>query len=192
MIRVGRLRAGLVCAAIAVAACSRDATPAVPAASFPSLDAGEVVRLDAETLAADALEPGSLQELLERTRFATGSERTFVGDGGVRSVTARVLEFGSVDGAAEYLRWIEDHASDILGETRVEPPIEVGGGVARVFSHAPGGCCPKAMTTVLAAWRRGNLVLSVLASGSEVRGPNLALLAAGFDRAAAETPSEEG
>jgi hypothetical protein len=115
-----------------------------------------------------------------------------VGREGVRSVTARVLVFETAGGAASYLRWVQVHASDLLGASTEEPALDIDGVTARVFSHAPGGCCPKAMTSVLAAWRRGEVVMTLLAKGPDVRGDALEGLVSGFDRAAVTTATEGG
>lgn len=175
-------------AVLLVAGCAGDPAPAVPARTFPALRAGAAVPLEIEVLAQDAVEPAALRMLLVRAGFAAAAERTFVGGRDLRSVTARIVEFSSEQGASVYLRWLDTHARDLLGEAERGTAIALGDGkTASSYTAAPGGCCAKAMTTSFAAWRRGASVLSVLVVGAGADAGGLASLARGFDAATVAT-----
>ena len=89
--------------------------PTLPAAALPDLESRSRM-LDAEAVAADALEPADLADLLDDAGFETGSEREFSGKTTTFDhVVARSLRFGSTNGADAYLGWLRDHGSDILG-----------------------------------------------------------------------------
>lgn len=142
-------------------------------------------RLDLETLAEDALDPAALAELLEGARFESASQRSFsVRAGPVRQVVARVVRFDSPEGAADYLGWLRSHASDVLGEgARREEPLELSTSSA-VFFHEPGGCCPnKALFWWLAAWARGDHVLTLQVGGAVPDRKPVDELANGLDAA---------
>ena len=174
-----------------IAACGADPAPSVPAGTYPGLRAGGLLRLEVETLADDAVEPAALRTLLDEAGFTVAVERTFVGSAAVRSVTARIVQFSSADGAARYLGWLRSHAADLLGESERAQGIELPGGTEAVsFTAAPRGCCAKAMTTSLAAWQRGSKVFTVLAVGPAADEAGVADLARAFDgsAAAAERP----
>jgi len=161
----------LVVPAIAVwlaVGCGAELSPSVPAQAFPDMRAGKTAPLDLETLAQDAVEPMTLRTLLDRARFAAATERTFVGGEGIRSVTARIVVFSYEAGARQYLEWLDTHAGDLLGAAKQGPAIALSdGGSAFSYTAAPGGCCAKATTTSLAAWRRGRRVLTILAAGAD-------------------------
>lgn len=170
--------------AAVIASCAGDATPSVPARAFASLRAGDTVRVDAETLAQDAVEPAALLALLDAAGFVDAVERTFVGSEDIRSVTARVVAFSSEEGARRYLGWLRTHADDLLGEADEGSPVELAGEVSGMtFTSAPGGCCAKATTTSLAAWRRGSAVLTVIAAGPGAGATGISELAGDFDDA---------
>jgi hypothetical protein len=137
----------------------------LPAAALPELESRSRT-LDIEALAADALEPGELADLLADAGFDTGREREF--SGRTRTfdhVVARTLRFESEDGAEAYLGWLREHGDDVLGRAapaKLVPPGESG--VA--YTLVPCGTCKKELPTFLAGWRRGEIVLSLLAAGS--------------------------
>lgn len=167
------MRALLVTAALglAVAACGAQEEPAtraapatLPAAALPEL-ASSARTLDAEALAADALEPKSLGALLSDSGFESGREREFSGKTTTWDrVLARTLRFGSPQGAQAYLAWLGTHGNDLLGRAvaaKFGPPgID---GVAFVLARC--GTCKKELPTFLAGWRRGDLVFFLLAAG---------------------------
>ncbi|HEX2045465.1 MAG TPA: hypothetical protein VHF23_07565 [Gaiellaceae bacterium] len=168
------MRALLVTAALglAVAACgaqeeaATQAAPAtLPAAALPEL-ASTARTLDAEALAADALEPERLAALLRDSGFESGREREFSGKTKTWDrVVARALRFRSAEGAEAYLDWLGAHGNDLLGRAvpaKMAPPGESG--VAFVLARC--GTCKKELPTFLSGWRRDELVLFLLAAGS--------------------------
>lgn len=144
-----------------VAGCA-NRSPQLP--SLRSVHAG-----DPSTI--DVIEPGTTRldgvvQPLDRLGFVGGRERVYVGAPGTfeRTVT-RALAFAKDTGAEGYLRWLEGHASAIIGTAS---PVEAAGLAPGVvaFAHAPGGCCPgKDMPSFLVAWRHGTSVLFVDARG---------------------------
>jgi hypothetical protein len=138
--------------------------------------------IDAETLAADALAPEDLLHLIEDAGFADGVERSFGGARGpLDLVVARSLAFADDAGADAYLSWLHDHVSDILGSSE---PLRAPGlpSGALFVRHLPDGCCPKEVPVFLTAWRRGNVVLFLKASGRAARPEPVTRLATAFDR----------
>ncbi len=138
--------------------------PTLPATALPELESHERT-LDAGALAEDAFEPGPLAELVDgallggREREFSGRTRTF------DHVVARTLVFSDADGAAAYLGWFREHADELLGPVEraaLAPPGEEG--VA--FTLVRCGTCKKELAALLAGWRRGTTVFTLLASGS--------------------------
>ena len=123
------------------------------------------IGLDATAVSLDALEPPSLLALLERASFVNGNDQRFTARGkALTEVDARVLRFGSADGAAMYVGWLRAHGTDLLGSlTQGAHAPELPGSVA--FSHDPCGSCTKDTFQYFVAWTRGPFVLSVLVGG---------------------------
>ena len=126
---------------------------------------------------------GGLQRVLDRGGYVAGSEREFYGRTAVFNlVTERVLRFGSGTGASAYLRWLRAHAAELLGEPRSVAAAGIG---TDGFRFRPRGCgCHSDTPTYLIAWRRGGLVLTVLASGNGASPKTTGVLARSLDRAA--------
>jgi hypothetical protein len=152
----------------------------LPADALPELESRSRT-LDIEALAADALEPDELADLLADAGFDTGREREFSGRTKTFDhVVARTLRFKSEDGAEAYLGWLREHGDDLLGRAapaKLVPPGESG--VA--YTLVPCGTCKKELPTFLAGWRRGDIVLSLLAAGSGGNPDRFAGLAREFD-----------
>jgi hypothetical protein len=152
----------------------------LPADALPELQSRSRT-LDIEALAADALEPAELADLLADAGFDTGREREFSGRTKTFDhVVARTLRFESEDGAETYLGWLREHGDDVLGRAapaKVVPPGESG--VA--YTLVPCGTCKKELPTFLAGWRRGDVVLSLLAAGSGGNPDRFEALAREFD-----------
>lgn len=162
-----RLAAAGLLAAVLVAGCGGESdlrAPSIPRDLVPGVATG-VETLDAGAVAADALYPGKLASLLQDAGFVVGLERTFSGATRLRRIAARVLVFGTADGARSYVGWLRAHASDVIGAARTEGTMALDGSSIPVFVHLPGGCCPKETPVYLAAWVDGRRVLSVLAAG---------------------------
>jgi hypothetical protein len=69
----------------------------------------------------------------------------------------------------------------VIGAAEVVGTIEPAGndGAVEVFRHEPGDCCPKATVNYFAAWRDGDVVVTL-----ELAGPTVELddVAAAADR----------
>jgi hypothetical protein len=139
--------------------------PTLPAAALPDLESRSRT-LDVGALAGDALEPDNLADLLDEAGFETGNEREFSGKTTTFDhVVARSLRFGTVEGADVYLDWLREHGDDILGRAAPAKVVTPGeSGVAHTLARC--GTCKKELPTFLAGWRRGEVVLSLLAAGS--------------------------
>jgi hypothetical protein len=170
----------------AVAACGSEqeqpapSPPTLPATALRELDS-RARALDTEALAEDALEPDELAALLDDAGFLTGSEREFSGRTKTFDhVVARSLRFENAAGADEYLRWLGDHGNDILGAAE---PAELTplGESAVAYTLARCGTCKKELPTFLAGWRRGDVVLTLLAAGSGGNPERFEALARRFD-----------
>jgi hypothetical protein len=159
---------------------SASALQTLPPDALPELTS-RTRSLDAEALAADALDPAALADLLAQAGFETGREREFSGKTKTFDhVVARVLRFASADGADAYLDWLRRHGNDILGRAapaKLAPPGDSG--VA--FMLVRCGTCKKELPTFLAGWRRGDVVLSLLAAGSGANPNRFDDLAHDFD-----------
>ena len=179
----------LVVATVAIASCADGAARipgGLPAHAFPGMDS-ESVSLGADALAADALDRRSLEDLLRETGYVGGRERTFSGPGERFSLAVtRVLVFDSATGADRYLSWLRMHPEDLIGTAETLAPPRDLPGSPLLMVHVPGGCCPKDVPIYVAAWRRGDTVLFVRASGREVDRPSVEALAARLDRTVAD------
>ena len=149
-----------------LAGCARSgstAVPQIPADALPGHPTA-LRSLDANDLAAEALDPQAAHAELDRSGFVAASARTFAApDRGVRTAQARRLAFGSSVDAGVYLQWLRGAIDSIVGDGRV---VERGlPGPGFVFLHEPGGCCPKEQPVAIAVWRERAEVLWVQATG---------------------------
>jgi len=138
--------------------------PILPSDALP----GYVVHasgLDAATLAADALDPASLDVVLTGAGFETGIERRFTARWKpVTEVVARALRFASADGATAYLTWLRAHGADVLGsQAQASDPPSLTDAIA--FTHAPCTLCTKDTIQYFAAWTHGRYALTLLVGG---------------------------
>lgn len=173
-------------ALIVLAACGSDeretaSTPAaLPAHALPELES-RARALDAETLAADSLDPETLADVLAEAGFVTGSEREFSGKTRTFDhVVARTLVFQSPTGADMYLGWLRGHGADFLGRAEAAD-VSVPGESAVAFKLAQCGTCMKEVPAFLAGWRQGRVVLWLLAAGSGANTTRFGALARTLD-----------
>ncbi len=156
------------------------APPALPAKVLPDLSS-ERRSLDRAALAAAAFAHDALSELLHDAGYVEGVEREFFGRGEIFDrVVARGLRFESTEGAERYVGWVRSHPRDFLGRAKAEPRLALGSSGV-LFALAPCGTCKKELPTYLAAWRRGDVVFSLLASGRGVDRERFAGLARKLD-----------
>lgn len=158
---------GLFIASIALSACARESAPipaGLPARALPDMDI-EVKVLGARSVARDALDPPTLERLLDDAGYVSGRQQLFSGPGERFSLAiARVLVFGSPAGAERYIEWLRTHPDDLLGTAEMLDPLDLPGSPF-LMVHRPSGCCPKEVPIYLSAWRRGSTVLFLRASG---------------------------
>lgn len=176
----------LLVVALATTACGSGEEGAAPA---PATMSGSALReldsrertLDAATLADDSYEPEELARVLEEGGYVIGSEREFSGKSRTfEHVVARTLRFEHATGAEHYLDWFRLHPDDFLGRSepaKLSPPGQSG--VA--FALAACGSCKKEVPTFLAGWRRGEVVLTLLAGGSGANTERFSALARQLD-----------
>ncbi len=180
--------AGVLVVLVAAACGSGEAAPPAPpptlsARALPELDS-RARTLDAVALAEESLDPTALEGLLGDLGYVSGREREFTGKTTTFDrVVARTLVFSSGNGADAYLGWLRGHGDDLLGRAapaEIAPPAP--GGV--VFTLARCGTCKKELPTFLAGWRRGQVVLTLLAAGSGASPERFTELARELDEAA--------
>ncbi len=160
----------------------------VPIAHVPTLPAtamhGYVTRLtpiDAAGLAGEALNAPALASVLAGAGFEGGVERRFTARArALTEVVARVLKFGTPEGATAYVAWFASHGTDLLG-SRAQPadPPDVPGAVA--FRHGVSGCCTKDTFQYIAAWTRGPYAMTLLVGGPDAGHGSASPLAAELD-----------
>lgn len=166
-------------------ACGSD--PVVPAStSLPTLPesalAGYSVQtqpVDADTIAAEVTDPGSVASVLRGMR--SGTERRFSSRREPeQQVIARTIRFASEAQAGGYVTWLDQHAADVLGAGSHDETVDVAGAIA--YSHDPSGCCPgKEMVWWLVAWARGADAFVLMVGGTQVRSDVVESLATSLD-----------
>lgn len=127
----------------------------------------ESVLLPADA-AADAVNPGQLQAVLEGAGLIGVSEETYAGARGTFSrVVIRGWQFTTSDGAGTFFDWIRVNAThELIGEAA--PISSDRSGTAVVFMHEVSGCCHEEVPIYLAAWQRTAIVWTIRASGSRI------------------------
>lgn len=185
---VGRRPLALLSLLLAVAACGAEerpvgATPqALPAAALPELHS-RVRSLEKQALAADALRPEALADVLAEAGYIAGSEREFSGKTRTFDhVVARTLVFERDQGGQRYLDWLSRHGRDLLGRA-VPAHLQIPGEYGVALALVRCGGCRNELPTFLAGWRRGRTVRSLLAAGPGVNQERFADLAHEHDRA---------
>jgi hypothetical protein len=155
--------------------------PTLPAEAVPGL-VSRTRTLDATALAADSFAPDDLERVLEQAGYVGGSEREFTGRTETFDrVVARALRFASPEGADTYLAWLAGHAEEIVGQVEAEPALALGESNL-LFSLVPCGSCKKELPTLLAAWRRDETVLFLLAAGRGASRESVSTLGRELDR----------
>jgi len=153
-----------------------------PAGSLPEMRS-RARALGPAVLVGEVIDHDGLRRVLDRGGYVAGSEREFFGHTVVfNHVTEQALRFGGAAGATSYLRWLRAHTAESLGAPRSVTAAGIG---KSGFVYRPKGCgCHSDTPTYLIAWRRGQLVLTVLASGNGATAKTAGALARGLDRAA--------
>jgi hypothetical protein len=121
--------------------------------------------------AADAMDPGEMQAMLDAAGLIAARQDTYAGDHGTFArVVIRGWQFTTTDGAGSFLDWLRTNAThELIGEAA---PLSVDGtGDAVLFLHEPTGCCHEEVPIYLVAWQRGPIVWTIRASGPRIHTP---------------------
>ena len=154
----------------------------IPEAALPGHPA-PAVRLDAGTVAQDAVDVSSMEILLQDAGFVGGTQRQFSRTGaGRRRIVARVLTFETRAGAERYLTWLRDNVADVIGKARPNDDLEAPAG-GTVFEHQPNPCCHSETRIFLAAWNRGPIVVTMQVDGPAARAAAVPELVSQLDTA---------
>lgn len=183
--------AALLVAGILAASCGSDSQPRppraptlepIPAEALPGR-AAQPKELDAREVSTDAVDVDELEALLESAGFVAGTERRFSRRvGGRRMTLARILVFETARGAHAYLRWLQDHVHDVIGNARPVDGLSVPDGTI-VFVHQPNPCCHGETRLVLAAWNDGDTVKTLELGGQVVKPSVVPELISSLERA---------
>ena len=151
-------------------AVSSPRVPALPAHALdaPSTPMRVLSELDVvdEASAVGNIASDEVEAVLDDAGFVAGAARSFAVPGlRVRTVLARVLRFGTTDGARRFVAWVRANVAALAGRGHFAPTESLPA-PALVFVHEPGGCCAKEQATATAVWTRGALALSVQAVGA--------------------------
>jgi len=155
-----------------------DPAPTIAAGPLPTATARP---LNADLLANDALDRNAFLTLLDDGGFEGATE--LVGAdraAGIHQASVRAVAFAGVEGADRYLRWLGEHAAEIIGDAQAVGTADVAGADAKIeiFRHEPGNCCPKATLAYLTAWRDGDVVVVLQLAGPTIEVADVAAAAA--------------
>ncbi|HEX5950209.1 MAG TPA: hypothetical protein VFZ96_04355 [Actinomycetota bacterium] len=157
-------------ASVLLAACGREDIPgsALPA-QVSGFRSASVTAIDAERLAAEAVDPEELGSVLDAAGFTSAVERSYTSTlPAIRRVDAILARFESDAGATRYLDWLGDHASELIGRAELATEHRLDG--VPIYIHLPDGCCPKEQVVALAAWRDGPYVARAVVAGPDADG----------------------
>ena len=157
--------------------------PVLPTSALPRMTS-DATSVDADHLANEVTHPDELQALLDEAGLVRAAQRSFGGGRGAFSrVVARGLVFETEEGAAAFVSWFGDHASQQIITSERISPSGIPDGVI-VFRHLPDGCCHNDVPVFLAAWQRGESVLTLHAGGRRANVRAFVDLIAAYDREA--------
>jgi hypothetical protein len=157
--------------------------PVLPAAALPRMTS-DVRSVDADHLINEVTQPDDLRTLLDDAGFLGARQRSFGGGRGAFSrVEARGIAFETDEGAAAFVSWFGEHAPQQIITSKRISPAGVPEGVI-VFRHLPDGCCHNDVPVFLAAWQRGDSVLTLHAGGRRANMRAFVELISSYDREA--------
>jgi hypothetical protein len=89
------------------------------------------------------------------------------------------VAFDEQEGADAYLRWLDEHADEVIGDAEVvaDAAVPSADAAIEVLRHEPGDCCPKETVTYLTAWRDGEVVVVLQLAGPSVEVADVAAAA---------------
>lgn len=152
--------------ALAVAACGTEPSrpTAPPANVLGSVTTTRTAALDVAAIAADAAEEAELAAILEGVGVESAVERWFTAGPAIRRLQVRIVRFDDAQGAETYVRWLESHVEDVIGDADAVSGSETLAATS-LFFHEADPCCPKETNVAFAAWRDGTEVVRVLVAG---------------------------
>ncbi|MEZ0234318.1 MAG: hypothetical protein ACAH81_05135 [Actinomycetota bacterium] len=157
--------------------------PVLPTSALPRMTS-DATSVDADHLANEVTHPDELRTLLDDAGLVRAAQRSFGGGRGAFSrVVARGLVFETEEGAAAFVSWFGDHASQQIITSERISPSGIPDGVI-VFRHLPDGCCHNDVPVFLAAWQRGESVLTLHAGGRRANVRAFVDVIAAYDREA--------
>ena len=162
---------------VLAAACSDAATvgaapPPSVSVSIPSLPVGNMHETDSTKTGAqasiDATDSQGMQTALDGAGLVGVQERVYTGGRGSYSrVVVRAWEFTTTDGASQFLSWLQANGtSGVISDAKT-----ADGPTSVFFIHEPSGCCHEETPIYLAAWQKGDVVWTVVASGPRIQTP---------------------
>lgn len=139
--------------------------PAVLPASAVAYLPSHVTRLTKADLQKDA-NVSSMQATLDGAAFVSGAQRTFQGPSKHRLqvVVSRTLRFATAKGAADYVRFVHDHAGDYVGQVPTLKPLTSAGRSGWLIV-APLCACHMAQPDLLAVVSGGRDVTWLMVNG---------------------------
>jgi len=157
--------------------------PVLPASALPRMTS-DATSVDADHVANEVTHPDELRALLDDAGLVRAAQRSFGGGSGAFSrVVARGLVFETEEGAAAFVSWFGKHApQQIITSERISPTGTPDDVIA--FRHLPDGCCHNDVPVFLAAWQRGESVLTLHAGGRRANVRAFVDLIADYDREA--------
>ena len=162
---------------VVAAACGDSATvggapPPSVSVSIPTLSVGNMHETDTtktgEQASIDATDPQGMQTVLADAGLIGVHERVYTGGRGSYSrVVVRAWQFASPDGATQFVSWLHANGtSGVIGDAKA-----ADGPTSVFFIHEPSGCCHEETPIYLAAWQKGDVVWTVVASGPRIQTP---------------------
>jgi hypothetical protein len=164
--------------AVFALACGSSGSPSAStdvsmSATIPDLGLGNMHVTEStktgEEAAVDATDSAAMQSILDGSGLIGVRERIYTGGRGSYSrVVVRAWQFESAQGAGAFHDWLITNAThSVIGDAK---PVS-GAPVPALFVHEPSGCCHEETPIYLAAWQKGDVVWTVVASGPRIQMP---------------------
>jgi len=150
------------------------AGPASVTVSIPTLPVGNMheaenaIKTGAQA-SVDATDSATMQSVLDGSGLMGVRERIYTGGRGSYSrVVVRAWQFDTAQGAGVFHDWLTTNAThSVIGDAKAVSDTPV----PALFVHEPSGCCHEETPIYLAAWQKGDVVWTVVASGPRIQTP---------------------
>jgi len=118
-----------------------------------------------EEASIDATDPQAMQTVLDGAGVIGVREHVYTGGRGSYSrVVVRAWQFTGAEGAGAFHDWLLTNAThSVIGDAKPVPGSDM------LFVHEPTGCCHEETPIYLAAWQKGDVVWTVVASGPRIQ-----------------------